>query len=246
MESSCRFCGATEGLAEGHVFPRWLRGALDLDGGRVQMRFGPDDDGLPETVVQDALELTFGAVCGECARGWLIDLEGDFRALMRPAVEGGPRSIRALSKTDQAVIATWAVKTWFLAEQALSHVRGAAAEGEGIPTALRSRNEPPDMTQVWVGQIEPGHSITLSSVAVWNDSDQPRGTLGVLVVGRLVMVIYAAIEIVEGTWRGLGLDQGAFHQIWPPMAEEVSWPPAALLTDEVLQGMFGMGAGITV
>jgi hypothetical protein len=228
---SCLFCGSQEKLTKEHVFPKWLRRALSAE--RIGFAFGP-----PGTAPLDFLSVTLREVCAACNHGWLHDLEHAFRALMLPAIEGRSDSL-TLSTESQTVIAVWAVKTWFLVQRGLAHFRGGAWEGD-VPRVLRSENEPPDRTQVWIARTEPrdDHLITISSHNVIDEAGEEFGGMGYLVLGGLVVVVFATMNVRDGRWQGIRPDPAAFHQIWPHETEEVLWPPSVILTPEILREVF--------
>jgi hypothetical protein len=202
---SCVFCGARPVTRE-HVIPRWLTRML------------PSGDTLREMVVRE--------VCAGCNHGWLHDLERSFRAVMQPALGQTVYGI-SLGQGSQTVVATWAVKTWALAELA----RPDEAGGRGLDTrpllrALRQLNEPPPHARVWIGAVtaRTDHLVSVHTRPVLNEHGEWVGVFTGLQIGALLLVIFAAVIGPDPEFR-LGLNSPALDQMWPHQTEEVRWPP---------------------
>jgi hypothetical protein len=105
---------------------------------------------------------------------------------------------------------------------------------------LRIYNEPPNLTQVWIGRGERrnDHLLALHTNDVLIESGEWIGALHLVVIGGLVLAVFTTERVVDGAWQGIGLDPSSFEQVWPHEAEEVLWPPATILTPEMLRQAF--------
>lgn len=105
----CVFCGTTGSLSTEHVIPKWVRKALRI-GEPVREFSGSTYVGAAET-----LAVVFHEVCVSCNTGWMEALETVTRPVLEPLLLGAaPGTSRVLDPDQQAILATWAVKTSLL------------------------------------------------------------------------------------------------------------------------------------
>jgi hypothetical protein len=107
----------TGSLSTEHVVPKWVRKILRI-GEAVKEFSGTTYVGAAET-----LAIAFHEVCVSCNTGWMEALEPVTRPVLGPLLLGAaPRTSHVLHPDQQAILATWAVKTSLLLT--LSKFRG--------------------------------------------------------------------------------------------------------------------------
>lgn len=241
------FCGSRDNLTKEHVYPRWLYRAMGV-GGTVQIV--RNTDGKDEVIRSArAFDVTVREVCRECNNGWLNDLEQAFRTAMLPALQGHTRPPTSLGIGSQEVVATWAIKTWLLAERAAHQIRGGSVESPGTLLHLRREHAPPKTTQVWLGAVRVSDNTFtwLSSLSVRDTAGRSRGTVGAFTVGAVVFVIYGPMRPPDGVrGRYVKIGGDALVQVWPHEIDEARWPPPTILTPADLPRLWPSGGSIVV
>jgi hypothetical protein len=133
------------------VVPKWVRKALQI-GELVREFSGTTYVGAAET-----LAIVFHEVCVSCNTGWMEDLERVARPVLGPLLLGAvPGTSRVLDPDQQAILATWAVKTSLLLT--LSKFRGQDSGWirAGSLQWLYQHHDtgvPPPGTRVWMGGL---------------------------------------------------------------------------------------------
>jgi len=196
-----------------------------------------------------SFEIVVRQVCAGCNNGWLHDLERAFRAVMEPVLGKGTSPI-ALSPGSQLVVATWAVKTWFLFELARpDEVGGRTLNGRPILHELCVRSRPPSTIGVWMGAVagRVKDQVSVHVQPVVDGAGGFVGVLGVLQIGPLLLLIYIArgTEDDASTFH-LGVRSTSFEQIWPHQIKEIRWPPMTVLAIDDLSKWFPTGENLVV
>jgi hypothetical protein len=132
----CVFCGATGSLSTEHLVPKWVRKALQISE-PVREFSGTTYVGAAET-----LSVVFHEVCVRRNSGWMETLETVTRPVLGPLLLGAaPGTSRVLDPHQQAILATWAVKTSLLMALSKFRRRNAWRGGNGAqgrqPAAAR-------------------------------------------------------------------------------------------------------------
>lgn len=230
---ACLFCGRIgQKLTAEHVYPRWLRRAINIQGDITFQSDKRQFRSMPE------LDIKVREVCAECNNGWLHDLERAFRAVMIGPINGfGPLP---MPEPVRLVVSVWAVKTWLLIERSLGYMRGEQPVyvRPEVFRWLREKSEPPPTVQIWIGAIDPRTaqaSRMISFVATqWvGVEDPPAGIAGVFSIGSVLFFVYAPVGDPRKpgpSFRlGIGGNTALFlRQIWPYQPGEVIWPPPAI------------------
>ena len=146
------FCGATCSLSTEHVVPKWVRKAPQI---RESVK---ESSGTAYVGAAETLAIVFHEVCVSCNKGWMEGLERAAGPVLGPPLLGAPGSSRVLDPDQQAILATWAVKTSLLL--AVSKFRGQ--DYGWIPVSTLqwlyrhhdSRMAPPG-TRVWMAGSAP-------------------------------------------------------------------------------------------
>ena len=165
----CVFCGTTGSLSTEHVLPKWVRKALQISE-PVREFSGTTHVGGAET-----LAIVFHEVCVSCNTGWMETLETITRPVLGPLLLGAaPDTSRMLDPDQQAILATWAVKTSLLLT--LSKFRGQ--EHGWIPVSslqwLRQHHGsrmPPPGTRVWMAGLSTSDIPASVQAACLYDAD---------------------------------------------------------------------------
>ena len=135
----CVFCGTVGSLSDEHVVPKWVRKALQI---REPVR---EFSGAAYVGAAETLAIVFHEVCVSCNTGWMESLERDACPVLGPLLLGvAPGTSRVLDPDQQAILATWAVKTSLLL--ALSKFRGQDYGWIPASTLWGSRTWPPFLT----------------------------------------------------------------------------------------------------
>jgi hypothetical protein len=231
----CIFCGATGSLSTEHVIPKWLRKVL-LISEPVKEYSGSTYVGAAET-----LAIVFHEVCVRCNSGWMESLETATRPVLGPLLLGAaPGTSRLLDPDQQAIVATWAVKTALLL--ALSKFRG---EDHGwIPVStlqwLRQHHDsrmPPPGTRVWMGGLSTSDIPASVQAACLYDADrQPAAQCVTFSVGCVLFQVFATeqkdADLSPDNEAWLAPDgpyQAALLRIAPSSAPH-RWPPRAVFS----------------
>ena len=142
-------CGKAGSLSREHVIPRWA--AKELGAGRVV----EERSGTARRL--DALSVVLPQVCVQCTTGRMNDLEQRTRPALGPMLRGPALPVR-LDPSQQATLATWAVKTSLL----LTYRKFNAQPGGRIPQDslgwLHQHSHsaiPPPGARIWLGGIRP-------------------------------------------------------------------------------------------
>ena len=115
--TTCVFCGTVGSLSDEHVVAKWVRKALQI---REPIR---EFSEAAYVGAAETLAIVFHEVCVSCNTGWMESLERDACPVLGPLLLGAaPGTSRVLDPDQQAILATWAVKTSLLL--ALSKFRG--------------------------------------------------------------------------------------------------------------------------
>jgi hypothetical protein len=105
-ETPCVFCGVEGSLSREHVVAKWLRKALQI---REPVR---EFSGATYVGKGETLAIVFHEVCDSCNKTWMKALETAARPVLEPLLLGAAaRERRVLHPDQQAILATWAVKT---------------------------------------------------------------------------------------------------------------------------------------
>lgn len=127
----CVWCGSQANSKE-HVYPQWLR---EFDGpSRYIAKHGDFQDPAPQLVTDFTEEgelieyeetrgrrtpnlhqVQVKAVCRECNNGWMADLEGGIKPLVRGLCRTGDK--RSIAAVEQHELAVWAHKTFMMYDQ---------------------------------------------------------------------------------------------------------------------------------
>ena len=91
------------------MIPTWLANALDISGDVNEYQ------GTRHISRLDALAIVLPQICVSCNSGWMNDLELRVRPILEPLLLGARRGdSRVIDPSQQATLATWAVKTSLL------------------------------------------------------------------------------------------------------------------------------------
>lgn len=243
---ACVFCGKVGvKLTKEHVYPRWLSRLIE------SRAIGPI---VYSTTSRKAIrttkgfDLTLRDVCESCNSGWLHDLERSFRAVMSDPILGDEQ-IRAFPQSVQLVIATWAVKTWLLAEHGWSSMRKQGIDMQpDVLRYMRENNQPPQTAVVWLGRFDPGPEGAVGTIRTQDvldpTSGEAWGVFGIFTIGWVLLIIYMPTsppdapppdEVFGIRISGMQL---FLDQIWPHEVEEVRWPPMGVLSNDSLEALW--------
>ena len=234
-------CGRADRLSREHVIPRWA--ARELGAGAVVEERSGTEHRL------DALSVILPQVCVQCNTGWMNDLEQRTRPVLGPMLRG-PALPALLDPSQQATLATWAVKTSLL----LTHRKFTAQPGGWIPEGnlgwLHQHGRsaiPPPGARVWLGGIRPRDAATArnlsasaQAVCLIGTSGNPVAHVGTFSVGHVLFQVFcceernSALSSESETWLApAGQFRSAFTLI-APSSVDITWPPHAVFATDAV------------
>jgi hypothetical protein len=245
----CVFCGTTGSLSTEHVVPKWVRKALQISEPVKEFR------GTTYVGAAEALAIVFHDVCTSCNTGWMERLEMAARPALEPLLLGAAAdTTRMLDPDQQAILATWAVKTALLLN--LGKFRGR--DHGWIPFSTlqwlhrhhHSRMPPPG-TRVWMGGFNTSSiPASVQAACLYDASREPAAQCVTFTVGCVLFQVFATIqedaEVAPDTDAWLapkGPYASALLQI-APSSSPLRWPPEAVIgaaDREALAGRLGQG-----
>jgi len=238
------FCGATGSLSTEHVIPKWLRKELGI-AEPVREFSGTTYIGAAQT-----LAVVFHEVCVSCNSGWMETLEAATRPVLGPLLLGAaPGTTHVLDPGEQAILATWAVKTALLL--ALSKFRGQA-HGWIPATTLRWLRQhhqarmPPPGTRVWFGGLATSDlPASAQAACLYDATSSPAASCVTFSTGCALFQVFATeqhdAELTPDTEEWLA-PSGAYQEALLPIAPSsapLRWPPAVVASPGELQGLAG-------
>jgi hypothetical protein len=227
-----------------HVIPQWLREALHIQG-RVEEY---SDERLVGT--WDTLTIVLPEVCVSCNTGWMNKLELRTRPILEPlllGVKGGTSII--LDPSQQATLATWAVKTSLL----LTTKKFRNQTHSWIPKdnldwlLLHGRSDrPPPGAHVWMGGLQTTDRPSSVQAALLTDPDeQPAAQCSTFSVGCVLFQVFccerdkAELSAENEAWLAAkGPYRSSLLQI-APATSALRWPPAEVFTIDALPVVAG-------
>jgi hypothetical protein len=248
---ACIFCGNTDGRATvEHVIPQWVRRRLD-PGGSLELFAGeaPGSAARRQVAKFQHLNITLrGVICERCNNDYLSQLESAVRPVLSPMIFSASATV--LTPADQALLATWAVKTVLLFELAIRQQYPATRPIDGYEASaaefawLWANRSPPPRALVWLGcwdcktttpvMFEPSGAPLPTA-----DGHPVVGHLTTFALGYVAFQVFsvdfvAADEHAADHWNAsvpVTLKKALFRT-WPPGPQDVSWPPPAFANDD--------------
>jgi hypothetical protein len=214
----CAICGENEPGSKEDVLPNWLRKFAEAQSSEnfVGIWGGPDYDApRPGTILTRV---------GEPCNAWMnVAFEQPAQPLLEILMLG--EAIH-LSADDQRVLANWITKTALMT---------ALHEGATPPKQLlrewRQSGEPPKGSRVSLACYSSPGEIPARGplqVEVGEESRETGGVLSFLpfvpILGRLIPLFILVLNGPE--LRSVAEREGFATQIWPPLMDPASWPPA--------------------
>jgi hypothetical protein len=247
----CLFCGST-GLTREHVIAKWLRQELRTQGWVYEQR------GTGKARKWNALAVVLPRVCHRCNNELLADLEDRAKPILGPLLHGGSGSAPILiDPSQQATLATWAVKTSLLLT-----IRSFEGEAAGWVPAdnlqwlydHRGADQPPPGAHVWMFGVDAANTLAASSQAAClsDDKGKPAAHVGTFTVGYVGFQMFCrAVSQPEfsadhETWLAPRAPfRDGMLDIWPASGV-VRWPPRTVFDRDVLQVVASrLGAGLS-
>jgi hypothetical protein len=245
----CVFCGTTGSLSTEHVVAKWVRKALQV---REPVR---EFSGTTYVGAAEALAIVFHEVCVRCNSGWMADLEGAVRPALEPLLLGAaPGTSRVLDPDEQAVLATWAVKTALLL--ALGKFRGRDHGWIPVSTLkwLHQHHDsriPPPGTRVWMGGFNTSDiPASVQTACLYDASREPAAQCVTFTVGCVLFQVFATRQEdsditpdIDAWLAPKGPYAAALLQI-APSSTAIRWPPEAVFGPgdrEAVAGRLGRG-----
>jgi hypothetical protein len=235
----CLFCGGT-GLTREHVIPKWVRQELRTQG------WVYEQTGAGEPRKWNALAVVLPRVCHPCNNELLSNLESRVQPILAPLLHGGSKSAPILiSLSEQATLATWAVKTSLLLT-----IRSYEGESAGwIPADNlrwlydhRDLDQPPPGAHVWMFGVNAANTLAASSQAACLIDDKgPAAHVGTFTVGYVGFQVFCRevsrpeFSADHESWLAPRAPlRDAMLNIWPASGV-VRWPPPVVFERDALE-----------
>jgi hypothetical protein len=238
----CVFCGTTGALSREHVVAKWIRKALQITE-PVKVYSGTTYVGAAET-----LAIVFREVCSSCNTGWMEQLERAVRPVLEPMLLGAaPGTSHVLNPDQQAILATWAVKTSLLLT--LSEFRGQ--DHGWIPASTLQwlyehydLHMPPPGSRVWMGGFNTSDvPARVQAGCLYDASGNPTAQCTTFSVGCVLFQVFttsqedADLPPDTETWLApKGLYVPALLQISPSISP-IRWPPQSVFGADDLEAL---------
>jgi hypothetical protein len=221
MAKTCVWCESSGPFDKEHIWPQWLSRAI---GGSA---IGPFYGGGPRGSRwqhRTRIEITTRAVCKACNGGWLQQMEDRTKPVLAP-IATGPNCQHDLRPDEQAILATWAMKTTMHA--------CIAAPVEIVPPAeyrrFHNAGRPADATLVMLALYGGRRVVCRANFAPGDAHVAEAGVIGsyaaTLQAGRAVFFVVDHF----GDFSQAQIDTqdvAAFAtRIWPPTGRTARMPP---------------------
>lgn len=245
----CVFCGATGSLSTEHVVPKWVRKALQI---REPVK---EFSGTAYVGAAETLAIVFHEVCVSCNKGWMESLErAAGQSSGRSFWGAAPGSSRVLDPDQQAILATWAVKTSLLLT--LSKFRGQDYGWIPVSTLqwlyrYYDARIPPPSTRVWMAGFSTSEvPASAQAACLYDTSREPAAQCVTFSAGCALFQVFATeqedadLSPDNEAWLApKGLYTPALLQI-APSCSRLRWPPEVVFgvgDREALAGRLGQG-----
>jgi hypothetical protein len=220
--SKCIFCNNAANSKE-HIIPQWLLSILPNPGDAFRFKIGNKDP-----VLSPSIERTVKAVCQDCNRGWMSDLEVEAAPLLRSFAFDISRRV---DETGAFVLALWSIKTAMTNEASVRGKRLSFTKDEYD----RVRNhEVPPRSFVWLGRFYGnGHDVqgTDFPITLNGIDEAASGCVTTFLFGYLVIQALHVKVKPPYDWPATIAPQSkpgpwntTLQQIWPYVGN-VTWPP---------------------
>lgn len=228
----CPFCSSDEALTVEHVWPQWISRALRQHVGAQQHEraFTLSVAGAKRSSYTIDLE---APACALCNNRWLSVLEQDVRPILEPMLLGEER---ILSRDQQLLLATWAVKTALMFDAATGK---DAVIPMGYFREFALLRAPLPSTQVWVGAYlgaRPGLAWRQSLWIGVPADGWPNAFVTTFTAFRVVFQV-AGHFVRDASIRDRRYQfASGIHRIWPVEPGSIRWPSRKLVFgDESLE-----------
>ncbi len=240
----CVFCGKSGFLSAEHVVPKWVRKGPQV---REPVR---EFSGTTYVGAAEALAIVFHEVCANCNTGWMGDLEMAARPVLEPLLLGAaPGTSRILDPDQQAILATWAVKTSLLLT--LGKFRGQ--DHGWIPAStlqwLYQHHEsrmPPPGARAWMGGFNTSDvPASAQAACLYDASGEPVAQCVTFTVGCVLFQVFTTGQEdadlspdIEAWLAPKAPYTSALLQI-APSSSPLRWPPEAVFGVEDREALAG-------
>jgi hypothetical protein len=232
--ADCAFCERDRVLTREHLWADWLREmAPDNTAGPHVMA---DGDDVQRVWDAQMFSHTVRCVCADCNNGWMSELEDEVKPVLTPLLKNHRTT---LSREDQLLLATWAMKTG-LVHQGRDRVTRMPAEH--FRYLYEHRRPPRDVVvtmAAYAGRRYPafaGHHLkTLKVQAGTGQTLETKMYFSTVSVGHVAFQIFGhgirnAVGLRPKNWK-----EKYVSVIWPDIEAPLTWPLVDQLTDEQLR-----------
>jgi hypothetical protein len=232
-------------ISNEHVIPQWIDQVLtssmlgpDMSFERTIVRAGVARQTNTWSVERVAV-IERRLVCKECNSGWMGELEGKAKALLKPMILGCGAT---LSADQQLTIATWAAMKTMVHEFVWGAKQPPISPQTDRNIVMRERRPPANM-QIRLAAV----GLKGRPVAVFQRVHQRKLPSGqapttqdfvfcvTIVLGCLVVQIFGGPATAANKFDQTTRTSSNFLPIYPPNVDAINWPPAVVLDDASLE-----------
>jgi hypothetical protein len=228
----CPFCGSDEALTVEHVWPQWISRALRQHVSAKQHERPFTVSAAGSTRNSYAIDVE-APVCSLCNNRWLSVLEQDVRPILEPMLLGEER---ILSRAQQLLLATWAVKTVLMFDASTGN---DAVIPMGYFREFAQLRAPLPSTQVWLGAYLGARPGLAWRQALWIDvppETLPNAFVTTFTVYRVVFQVAGHFVKAASIRDRRYQFASGIHRIWRVGPGSIRWPSRKLaFGDESLE-----------
>lgn len=227
---TCLFCGSTAKVTLEHALSKPILRHVAMSGPQIAetLRVEPGRDSVHRqwsTTVRNLWKRK--AYCARCNNGWMQAMDEGVSPLIGPMINGHPT---ILSVEDKHALATWVTKMSLVFES----LYGDRVVPDSVYRAFHASREPIGAESIHLARYEgPEHIFHARRVirvpdATTGDVVRVEAVLMTIIIGQLITQTTLPAEHRELiTVSHAGSDRVA---IWPPSADNVTWPPEDITT----------------
>ena len=237
----CLFCGRTNASSREHVIAEWVGKALDIKGRVEEYRAGV------HVTTMDALSIVLRQVCVGCNTGWMSRLERHAKPILEPLLLGAKKDdTRVINPSQQATLATWAVKTSLL----LAFRKFSGTEHGWIPMdnlewlyKRRLSQLPPPCARVWIGGVDAKGQMpsSVQAACIYKADHVPAAHCGTFSLGYVVFQVFCCEQVdvphppeIERWLETKGPYHSSLLSI-TPSSSAIRWPPTEVFEIDALE-----------
>ncbi|MGW4197509.1 hypothetical protein [Streptomyces sp. NPDC005004] len=246
--NGCVFCGVTSDfvkITNEHLFPDWVNTVLtpQVIGPSVSnTRTWAGKNQAPQSKtwpVNAPATTKVRIVCEPCNNGWMSDLEGSMKPLLKDPILGRGRA--RFTPQQQLDLAAWACMKTMVFEYFWQDDDPVFTSADRV--IVRTHGRPPATTRVDIAAVESqgqplqAFRVAYSSPGTGSDGAQVDGLslCMTMAIGCFVVQVRGGSGAGEHGFVDYGRVRADSVSIFPPALPHADWPPASPLNDQTIR-----------